>query len=98
MLTLLSTARRIQRAEALLGPEPPAVADGSSWDWFAKECPSGLPAGDCTIHPRARARIEPARGQGGARPCGPLRDGIPPVHLERLCGRCGEEPPRASEN
>jgi Terminase large subunit, T4likevirus-type, N-terminal len=62
MLTLLSTARRIQRAEALLGPEPPAIADGSAWDWFAEGCPCGRPAGECTIHPRARAAQRPPAG------------------------------------
>jgi hypothetical protein len=62
MLTLLSTARRLRRAEALLGPEPPAIADGSDWDWFAEGCPCGLPAGECTIHPGARAAPRPPGG------------------------------------
>ncbi len=62
MPTLLSTARRIAQVEALLGPEPPAIADGSPWDWFAAGCPCGRPAGECTLHPRARAAQRPPAG------------------------------------
>jgi hypothetical protein len=44
---LLTTARRIARAERALGPISPAIADRSPWDWFADGCPCGLPAGEC---------------------------------------------------
>jgi hypothetical protein len=62
MPSLLSTARRIARAEARLGPPSPSIADRSPWDWYAGDCPCGLSAGECTTHPRARAAQRPPDG------------------------------------
>jgi hypothetical protein len=62
MASLLSTARRIARAEARLGPARPAVVDRSSWDWYAETCPCGLAVGECQAHPRARPSQRPPEG------------------------------------
>jgi hypothetical protein len=62
MLPVLTTARDVARAEALFGPESPAIADRSPWEWYARSCPCGLAAGECTLHPRARAGQRPPAG------------------------------------
>jgi hypothetical protein len=62
MPSLLTTARRIARAEKALGPASPAIADRSPWDWFGDGCPCGLPAGECPTHHRARAAQRPPAG------------------------------------
>jgi hypothetical protein len=62
MPSLLSLAGRLARAEARLGPPAPRIADRSRWDWYAPSCPCGLAAGECTLHPRARAGQRPPAG------------------------------------
>jgi phage terminase large subunit-like protein len=62
MPSLLSAARRIARIEARLGPASLAAVDRTPWDWYAEECRCGLPAGECTVHPRARAAQRPPEG------------------------------------
>lgn len=37
-------------------------SDPLQWDWRSDSCPCGLPAGDCTIHPRARTAQKPPAG------------------------------------
>jgi hypothetical protein len=55
MASLVVTARRLERAEARLGPESPAVGRRTAWDWYAASCPCRVAAGECRVHPRARA-------------------------------------------
>lgn len=62
MTSLLSTARRIARAETLLGPRSPRRADQTTWDWYAATCPCGIPAGECRVHCRARPGQRPPGG------------------------------------
>lgn len=62
MPSLLSTARRIARVSARLGPASPAIADRSPWDWYGTGCHCGLAPGECTVHPRARSAQRPPEG------------------------------------
>jgi hypothetical protein len=39
-----------------------ARRDRRRWDWYAEGCPCGLPAGACTVHPRARPGQRPPEG------------------------------------
>jgi hypothetical protein len=68
MPSLLSLEGRIARVEARLRPASPRIADRSRWDWYAGSCPCGRPAGDCTIHPRARAAQRPPGRVGLVQP------------------------------
>ena len=53
---------RIERILAQLGPSRAETNDPSPWDWYAKSCPCGLPAGECREHPRARPTQRPPDG------------------------------------
>ncbi len=55
-------ATRIARLEAKVGTSRPDVTDRSAWDWYADSCPCGRPAGECSIHPRARSTQRPPPG------------------------------------
>src|SRR5262249_59443459 len=48
---------RDARAAGTVGP-----ADRLRFAWYAEGCPCGLPAGACTVHPRARPGQRPPEG------------------------------------
>jgi phage terminase large subunit-like protein len=53
---------RIERLEARALAHCELVTDPSRWDWYAPSCPCGVPAGECSEHPRARATQRPPEG------------------------------------
>src|SRR5262249_29145636 len=54
---------RDARAAGTVGP-----ADRLRFAWYAEGCPCGLPAGACTVHPRARPGQPPPGGGSGGVP------------------------------
>src|SRR5271157_2464078 len=58
-----SVETRIERYEADAATTSCAdVEDPSPWQWYAHDCPCGLPPGECREHPRARETQRPPPG------------------------------------
>ena len=53
---------RSNRAKARSGTAACKVIDRSPWEWYAPDCPCGLPPGHCREHPRARDTQRPPDG------------------------------------
>src|SRR5262245_17756610 len=50
--------RRLREARGSVTERP----DRRRWDWYGAGCPCGRPAGECTVHPRARPGQRPPEG------------------------------------
>jgi phage terminase large subunit-like protein len=50
--------RRLREARDTVTERP----DRQRWDWYGAGCPCGRPAGECTVHPRARPGQRPPEG------------------------------------
>lgn len=59
---LVSLRKRLARLDA---DDDAEDVDPAVFDWFAPGCPCGLPAGECTTHPRARPNQRPPEGRWG---------------------------------
>ena len=55
--------REIGRLREMAGVSRDRSVEAARWDWYAAGCPCGLPAGDCKVHPRARADQRPPDGE-----------------------------------
>jgi phage terminase large subunit-like protein len=53
---------RIAKLEAEPVPADDGDDDPAPFDWYADTCPCGRPAGECAVHPRARANQRPPGG------------------------------------
>jgi hypothetical protein len=59
----LSLRAEIERLGRLARSLPAdGVTDPERWRWYDDTCPCGLPAGECTEHPRARTSQRPPEG------------------------------------